>query len=223
MRTSPKLVLTALTAALVLASAISTASARNLSTTSQTFRATWSSLEFAASASTIRCRLTLEGTFHTRTIAKVRGSLIGLINRAIFVRPCTGGEAWIDNGTEVEPLGTAPNKLPFHLTYEGFRGTLPNIDQIRLLLRNPSLVFQTSFIGITCRGRYGRPEDNIIYNVSRNAPTGELGTLAAEPSANRFSLAEGLVNGGICPTSLSFLGTGNVDNGAGSRVTITLI
>jgi len=187
-------------------------------------RATWASLEFGSPTATIRCRLTLEGSFHTRTIAKVRGSLIGALTRAIVVRPCTNGEAWADNGTEVEPLGTAPNRLPFHLTYEGFRGTLPAIDEVRLLLSRISFVMQSSFIGIGCRGRYGRAEDNIIAGAARNTATGELSTLAPDSTVNRLSLVEALVGGGACPTTGAFRGIGSVTVlSSGNRITVTLI
>ena len=109
-------------ATLLLAGVAASASARSLSTSEQSLRATWSSVEFAGSGATIRCRVTLEGSFHARSISKVRGALAGAVTRAIIGHPCTGGEAWADNGTESEPLGTAPNKLPFHITYESFQG-----------------------------------------------------------------------------------------------------
>jgi hypothetical protein len=87
-------------ATLLLATAITTASARNLSISEQSFRVTFSSLELVTELVTIRCRVTLEGSFHTRTIAKVPGSLVGAISRATVAHPCTNGEAWADNGTE---------------------------------------------------------------------------------------------------------------------------
>src|SRR5215217_8780056 len=222
MRTSAKLVLTALTAAVVLASAISTASARNLSVSEQSFRATWAELEFSGGIITITCRVTLEGSFHTRTIAKVRGSLIGAISRAIVAHPCTSGEAWMDNGTEAEPLSTAPQKLPFHLTYEGFRGTLPAIETIRLLLSRVSFVIQTSVFTIPCRARYGRAEDNIIGNVTRNTTTGEVTTLIPDTAANRVSRVEALL-GSVCPETGAFAGTGNIAGLTAGRITVTLI
>lgn len=69
----------------------------------------------------------MEGTFHYRTIVKVERSLIGYVTRAIFGRPCTGfGEMWEYNGTEGS-LTSNVNSLPWHFTYDGFNGTLPNI------------------------------------------------------------------------------------------------
>jgi hypothetical protein len=223
MRTSAKLGLTALLAALLLASAISTASARSLSVTEQSFRATWSSLEFAGGGATIRCRVTLEGSFHTRTIAKVERSLIGAISRAIVAHPCTNGEGWADNGTETEPLGTAPNKLPFHVTYQSFTGTLPAITAVNLLLSRVSFVIRTTVLGLTCQGRYGRAEDNIIGIAAREAG-GAITELTPSATVNRASLVEQLGPNAICPTTGAFGGRGLVANLAtGARITVTLI
>src|SRR5436853_4359159 len=125
MRTSAKLGLTALIAALLLSAAVSTASARNLSTSNQFIRVTWRSLEFVTSAVTIRCQVTLEGSFHSRTIAKIERSLVGHITRdTVKTESCTNASATADNTT-----------LPWHITYEGFRGTLPRIEEVLFLLR----------------------------------------------------------------------------------------
>ncbi len=217
-----QMLVTVAAAALLLAAIATTASARNLSASETGFRITWSSLEFGSSTTTIRCRLTLEGTFHSRTIAKVARSLIGYINRASFAHPCTGGEAWMDNGAESEPLGTAPNKLPFHLTYESFSGTLPRITELNLLLRNASLVIQSSFIGIACRARYGRPEDNIIGHTSV-AADGTLGTIGPDGAANRFGRVDQLL-GSVCPTTATFAGFSNAPTTpGGGAIRVTLI
>jgi len=124
-------------AALVLACAVGVTSARNLSLTSQTFRQTWAPLTMTGTglfegAVTIRCNATIEGSFHSRTISKVLGSLIGYITMERFAHPCTGGEAWSANGVEVAQGRTLESTLPWHITYEGFAGTLPNITSIRL-------------------------------------------------------------------------------------------
>src|SRR3954465_5363475 len=92
MRTT-KHILTPLPAPLLLATAINTASATRLSTSNQNVRLTWTSLEFAVSSEIVlRCQVTLEGSFHTRTIAKVEGALIGAVTKAVFRQEtCTGG------------------------------------------------------------------------------------------------------------------------------------
>src|SRR5215213_6862405 len=73
--------LTALAVTLLLACFVSSASAGRLSTSNQNIRVTWGALSFGG-FSIIRCPITIEGSFHTRSIAKVARSLIGLINAA---------------------------------------------------------------------------------------------------------------------------------------------
>jgi hypothetical protein len=221
MRTTAKLGLTALVAALVLASAIGTASARSLSVSEQSFRSTFSSLEFASEIVTIRCRVTLEGSFHTRTIAKTANALVGALTRVIVAHPgCTNGEAWADNGTEAEPLGTAPNKLPFHLQYKSFTGTLPAITAVTLAVSRASFVTQATFFGLQCRGRYGRPEDQINAAAAREAG-GAITTLTASGEAR---LVEQLGSSAVCPATGRFSGTGTIVNlSTGARITVTLI
>ena len=206
MRTSAKLVLAALTAAIVLASAVGTASARNLSTSKPSFSVSWSSLQFVTSVATVTCRITLEGSFHSRTIPKVARALIGTITRAIFARFCTTGEAWADNGSEAEPLGTAPNRLPWHLTYEFFTGSLPNIGTLGFLLSRFSYVIQAVVMGISARCRYGNATDNVNGSAAREA-SGGITSLAPVAGRNTASLVEGLLNSVLCPGSMSLTGT----------------
>jgi hypothetical protein len=222
MRTSAKLGLTALLAAFLLSSALSTASARTLSNSNIFWRAEWASLEFVGGG-TVRCRVTLEGSFHSRTIAKVARALVGAVSRVIVAHPCTGGEGWADNGSEAEPLGTAPNRLPFHLTYESFTGTLPNITAINLLLSRVSFVIRATVLGLTCQGRYGRAEDNITGIAAREAGGG---ITSIEPSAtlNRASLVEQLGPNNVCPATGAFRNrSGPVTEVGGAAFRVTLI
>ena len=124
-----------LAVAIVLAAAVGTASARNLSISNQSFRVTWSSLELTnnVSTTTMRCPVTLEGSFHARTLAKSLGSLVGFITRAVIRNEsCTNGRATI-----------LTEALPWHLTYQGFTGTLPNIATIRVNLIRFSFQIET--------------------------------------------------------------------------------
>lgn len=72
------------------------------------------------------CRLTLEGSIHSSTINKVARALIGHVNRA-ELSGCTGGSATV-----------LTEALPWHITYEGFRGTLPSIERLNVALLNVS-------------------------------------------------------------------------------------
>jgi hypothetical protein len=125
-------------AAALMATAVGSASAGRLSLSSRTFRVTWTALEFAEPTFgvSIRCPVTFEGSFHSSTIAKVAGSLIGYITRApLASSACTGGAG------EGAALGN--ESLPWHIRYDGFAGTLPNITMVKLRIlgkREPEIV-----------------------------------------------------------------------------------
>ena len=117
-----KLLLAGAMATLALTVTVSTASASHLSMTSRTIRSVWRVVEFTASPGiTVRCPLTVEGSFHSATFHKVRRALIGFMTRANFGSgaSCTGGGMTVLTET-----------LPWHVTYERFEGTLPNITHV---------------------------------------------------------------------------------------------
>jgi hypothetical protein len=117
-------------AAVMMAALTATASARNLSSTSESFRVTWTSLTFEEPfGTTFRCPVTLEGTLASRTIPKVTYTLMGRITEARVgsAAQCTGGSATILRET-----------LPWHIRYNGFEGRLPDITNIRTLIAGAS-------------------------------------------------------------------------------------
>jgi hypothetical protein len=124
MRIRSKLIFAALAATACLSFAVSSANARRIEMSNQRFRAIWASLEFTAAGNLIRCPVTLEGSYHSRTLSKVSGQLVGYITSA-FVREanCTGGRARALTET-----------LPWHVQYLGFIGRLPTITGIREIL-----------------------------------------------------------------------------------------
>ncbi|HEX7290289.1 MAG TPA: hypothetical protein VF250_04090 [Conexibacter sp.] len=122
--------LAAIVAALTLAFGVQAASARTFNWSNQQFRITWRELKFfdqGFAEFVALCPVTMEGSFHSRTIAKVVESLIGYITRAAvseaLCRDPAGGAA------EARFL---PETLPWHIRYAGFQGTLPNITRIRV-------------------------------------------------------------------------------------------
>jgi hypothetical protein len=116
MRNRRKLLLVAPIAAIALGALLSTASANRIAMTNPNFRATWTALEFVGFV-TVRCHVTIEGSFHSSTLSKVAEQLIGYVSRAtVDEGHCTGGSARVIQET-----------LPWHLRYESFEGTLPNI------------------------------------------------------------------------------------------------
>jgi hypothetical protein len=128
MRTRSKLLFAALTATAFMAVAVSSASARRIELSNQRYVATWPGLEFEVPAAgvLIKCPVTLEGSFHSRTLSKVSGQLIGYVTSAKVAGsrpPCTGGTATILTET-----------LPWHVRYDSFSGVLPTITLIRIQL-----------------------------------------------------------------------------------------
>jgi len=207
MHTSMTRYFTAATAALALLAALAaTSSARSFSSTSNTLRATWTRLEFTNELGfgTVSCPITLEGSFHSRTIAKT-AELIGAITRVDIRRPCTGGEATARTET-----------LPWHFTYFGFIGNLPNITSIIFLISR--LHYNISLPGV-CDGEYGTATDNTRYTATREAG----GALTAlEPSTDRLTLVRTL--SGICPSRMGKRGSANITAlNSASRITVTLI
>ncbi|HEU4721168.1 MAG TPA: hypothetical protein VFS59_07365 [Gemmatimonadaceae bacterium] len=145
-------------AVLVLAAALGAASARDMSVSNSNIRVTWSSFEFETAVTTARCQLTLEGSYHRGTISKVRGTLIASISRAtVKTESCTNARPTTEG-------------LPWHITYEGFRGTLPSMTEVLLLLREARLKLER-VIGSSLECRYGVASDNItsaaVLNASR--------------------------------------------------------
>jgi hypothetical protein len=112
-----------LATACVLALGVATASASRLSVSNQSISVTWSSLRFNEGRA--QCPVTLEGTLHGRTIAKVAGTLIGYIVRARTSR-CSVGTAVL---LSVEDGQTST--LPWHIRYASFSGTLPVVTAVR--------------------------------------------------------------------------------------------
>jgi hypothetical protein len=131
----------------ILGALVGTASARNLSVSNQGIRATWTAMEFISPSAgvTVRCPVTLEGSLHTRTIVKTVGSLIGYITSAAVAEgSCTGGSAMVMRET-----------LPWHVTYQGFTGTLPSILTVRTTVVRPGFRVTANFFGfpVTCTYR----------------------------------------------------------------------
>jgi hypothetical protein len=221
MRTSAKLTLAALAAALLLASAVSSASATRLSSSNQNLRLTFTSLEFVApGVVTIRCQVTLEGSFHTRTIAKVARSLVGSVTKAaIKGETCANGSGATFNGAERYNGTTTPNTLPWHLTYESFSGTLPNITALQALVSG----FRTgATVSGLCTGQYGSATDNITLAASREASGGLTGMSFVAGSSNLTLIRRDA--GLVCPATASMSGTGSIMLlGTTNRVSITLI
>jgi hypothetical protein len=221
MRTA-KHFLTSLTAAFLLLTATTTATASNLSTSNQNIRTTWTSLEFEAPGVTIRCQITLEGSFHTRTIAKVVGSLVGAITKAVVNQgACTNGSGATFNGVERYNGTTSPNTLPWHLTYNSFTGTLPNIQTVRVAVSRFRFGITTPGL---CTAQLGNSTDTLVFAAVLGAGGAitELTTVAGSSTATTIRRDSDPF--GVCPATGKFAGTGGVMLlGTTTRISITLI
>jgi hypothetical protein len=143
MRTHSKLIITALAATLVFSFAVSSASASRLSVSNRNIRAVWSLLTFEAAGSVLNCPVTLEGSFHSTTLAKRVGALVGHISRASV------------RGSNAECLdtGTATvSALPWHVVYAGFQGTLPRPTGLNLNLVNARITIDPAGFPTACTG-----------------------------------------------------------------------
>lgn len=221
MRTSVRLTLVALAASVAFAAAVGTASAGRFSTSNQFIRATWSSLEFTVASVVVRCPVTLEGSFHSRTIVKVTRALIGAITRAtVNQTACREGKVYANNGIETIPtIGVTENTLPWHLTYESFAGTLPSITRVTLLLARFRWTVDNG-IGIC---RYGRMEDTISIDANRELVGGRITSLIPVEGRNRATRFE-VPLFGICGAEVTFRGNGELFLlNTTTRITLTLI
>ncbi len=209
MTTSRKALLAGLIASLCLATAVSSASARRLETSEQHFLAIWTLLTFneAGGGTPIECPVTLGGSFHSKTLSKVSGQLVGYITEAHVA------EASCHN----ERARVLAETLPWHIQYNSFTGTLPNITGIRTTLIGASfLVRAFGFISCLYRTSQAEPAFGTI-----NVTSGSANTLTADNTHTIRSQTGG------CPAG-SFGGTAEVfvqENPglSGTRITVRLV
>jgi hypothetical protein len=207
MRNRSRTVLAAFTAAFAMALGVGVASANRLSYSNQGFRITWSQLTFSESGGglPIRCPVTLEGSFHSRTLMKVRDALVSHITRAV-IGVCQEG-----NGT----ILTA--SLPWHITYQSFSGTLPAMTGIRHNLIGAAFQIEPG-LGIVCLARTTATSP-AAGDANREAG-GNITSLSPDPS-----LAIPVTGTPGCPPSGVFSGSGEVHvlGSTSARVRLSLI
>lgn len=207
----------AATLAVVLALS-SAAAATRFSVSSQTMKMTWNPLEFRAPGVTVRCGVVVEGTLHARTFPKIIGNLVGNITTAFAVRPCTNGTAWIYNGSEANEIlgGVLVTSLPWHVTYEGFVGTLPRPGRVKLSVSRARFMLRATVFGVTLLCVYTTGTNGIpVFDVNLSEATGEIQNVAAEGSIRSET--------GGCPSG-TLGGSGRVEVPIlGHAITVTLI
>jgi hypothetical protein len=134
----------------ILAACVGTSAAGRLSVTSSTFRVGLARWTFSGGFGTVECPLTLEGSLHSRTIAKTAGSLIGYITRATL-GTCARGSATI-----------LTVSLPWHVRYGTFSGTLPAITRIFTTFTGARFQIREPVVSITCLASGGT--NSVAYN-----------------------------------------------------------
>jgi len=198
-----KLILAAIGATMLLGALVSSASARNFEQSNQRIRVTFRNVEFHLPGATTRCELTMEGSLHSRTIAKVAGSLVGYITRA-DLGACAAGTASVLTTT-----------LPWHVRYSGFTGALPEITSAITHIIGASWRVRESG-GIACLSRSSTGEP-VIGNFHRNPAT-----RVSEAAEIRGTIRTGAECLGISGSFRSDRGPA-VGSPNGERVTINLI
>lgn len=154
--------------------------------------------------------MTLEGSLHSATIAKVAGALVGFVTRASLAEAsCTGGLA--------ESAGLVTASLPWHVEYEGFSGTLPNLTAVKLRVFEKEEVLRV--LGVNCHYRPAAAGMQTILNVG----TGGTITSAALESATQLVLISG-PNPPCPPTNGDVAANGRFTvQGSTTSVTVRLI
>lgn len=166
----------------------------------QTFRSTFKELRMSGGFGTLVCSLTLEGSFHARTFAKVAGKLIGYITSST-TGTCTSGSATVLRET-----------LPWHLRYNGFAGTLPNIALVITDVIGFAYQIREPIFGITCLARSTVEVPARVTYTREGVGALTTATMGGEAPTN-------------CGSTLSFSGTSNTLTvlSSSSRITLTLI
>lgn len=153
------------------------------------WRATWSELNFSGGFGTVTCRLTLEGSMHSATIVKTRGSLVGHVTNAAVSSSC---------GIFASRVLTA--NLPWHVRYQSFSGVLPNISNVAMQIIGFEFQIRESGFGVTCLYRSTEAQPlNMIW--SRNGATG---VIASATLSGTITSADCGLNGEFAGTSTSF-------------------
>lgn len=205
MWTRSRLLLAVLSAALALALSAGTAAAGRLGLSATNFTIRWRELLVptglgSGEGEVARCPLTLSGSFHSGTLAKVIGGLVGSVT-AGQMATCANGTATL--------LRTG---LPWHLAYRGFTGALPAVATVRLALAGLGLSIFSTVLGRTCLLRTSATEP-LELDFNREA--------AGAITAVRVTTPTSILTD--CGLRWDVAGSASLEQGTGRSVTVTLI
>lgn len=203
--------LTAALAVACLAAAASFASAARLSVSATRFSAAFPAWRVAARLRELplieaTCAVTLNGTFHAATFAKVSGALLAPVVPGSILASCSGAAATLLTET-----------LPWHLRYGSFSGTLPNMSAIAFELVGLRYLWREPALGLRC-----------LYGGTTSAPVHVIATLERGAIAGlRIDEAQPVPFGGgseFCPATATFSGAGTMTvQSSATRITVSLI
>jgi len=206
MRNRGTTVVAGLAAALTMALAVGSASANTLSYSDLGFRIVWSTLTFSESGGNfpIRCPVTLEGSFHEHTFAKVSEELAGYITSA-SVGACQEGDATI-----------LEESLPWHVAYRSFSGTLPRIVLVSYYLIGAAFQVEIG-LGIICLA-----QSTTEFPAAGEATRESGGDVISLRPDSSLPIP---VTGTNCPLAGIFSGSGEVHvlGSSEQRVVLTLV
>ena len=205
--------LTASLAVLSLALAVGVASANRLSVDDQDFLIAVTPVRFESGGlGRVECSVSLGGSFHSGSFAKVAGSLVGVISQPTIDLPaCVGGT-----------LSILVEALPWHVRYQSFAGRLPAISSAGLNWVGISLVIRFAAFGVTCLGRTTEAEPLAVSLVIN-----ERGVVTSVPisEASVIDLVD-IGTGTLCDVGgarWTIAGSGAMEDRARSSVTLSLI
>jgi hypothetical protein len=209
--------LAASAAALVLAAAAGTASARRLEFSEQHYRAIWANFvlfsEGTGPSFRISCAVTMEGSFHSKTISKVSGALIGYVTDIEVKHPCTGnGEAWALNGFEIRNGTRVGNTLPWHERYKSFTGVLPLIGGMKTSVVGQAFEIEKPSEFLSC-----------LYQATAAQPAFYIDFFREQSQDEEGVEGIPLLSGIGCPPRLGAAGSGRLTNPAGGALSLRLV
>jgi hypothetical protein len=221
MRLRTTLALAALVAALTLAVAVGGATAGRLRLNDVDLTLTWEAFEIPngdieePEGGIWSCPLTLSGSFHATTFAKLTGLLVGTIANAQF------DDAGCTEGTQATILG---GTLPWHLTYQQFLGVLPQITEVRLALLGMSMAIHVPTLSVTCLLRTTSAEP-LPLELARDTRGGVIVDVAVDSdeaidASDTGGILCDLFEGGL---EWQFGGHAEAEVGGGTSLTLTLI
>jgi hypothetical protein len=153
--------LTVAIASCAMATSVASANRLEFTNSERGFRLSWMPMTFEVAESTIRCNVTLEGSFTRRTTTKTLNAAIGKVTRAP-INSCTGGTL-------------SSSGLPWNVAYGGFGGTLPSITSITKRITNARITIQPS----------GLPACNMISELEEPLRAIETLNAAGEITSSR--------------------------------------